>query len=123
MVYVVVTEDAREWLRRVQGADVRRVRVFLADDGQRTVFDSITPHRGWDAQVSEHRAEESFSTCVIQLADLRRVGGVVLIRAEGAAEATLDENDSDLMELGLGCCEREVRNFVFLSAERRRRDA
>ena len=39
--------------------------------------------------------------------DLRRVGGVVLIRAEGAAEATLDEDDSDLMELGLGCCERE----------------
>ena len=60
---------------------------------------------------------------MIELGDLRWVGGVVLVRAEGAAEATLDENDSDLMELGLGCCERELRNFVFLSAERRRRDA
>ena len=97
---VVVTEDAREWLRRVQGADVRRVRVFLADDGQRPVLDSVTPHRGWDAKVFEDRAEESFSTCVIKLGDLRWVGGVVLVRAEGAAEAALDENDSDLMELG-----------------------
>ena len=94
---VVVTEDARKWLRRVQGADVR---VFLADDGQRPVLDSVTPHRGWDAKVFEDRAEESFSTCVIKLGDLRWVGGVVLVRAEGAAEAALDENDSDLMELG-----------------------